>query len=285
MKTLSLVVLLLTLVFTPLKSEPALPGDNFYPGWKKAAGPRSFKKADLFNHINGAAELFLEFGFADLRVQHYRGDGHEISLELYRMENPTSALGIYLLKCGKETPLPGIPARHSADPYQFTIVKGSYFIQVNNPSGSKKLLPVMKELAVRLTQEIPTGEPVTLLSLLPSRDLLPGSEAILRGPYALQKIFFFGEGDILQLKGKHFAIAGDYKDAAPGSYTMILIPFPDRGTAVSAFRHLNSNLDSYITILKRSEQALIFKDFQAKFGSVTVEGPLLRIKVNLTKTE
>lgn len=285
MKTFGFIVLLLTLFFTPLTGEPVLPGDNFYPGWRKAAGPRFFKKADLFNHINGAAELFLEFGFEDLRVQRYRGDEQEITLELYLMETPTSALGIYLLKCGKETPLPGIPARHSVDPYQFTIVKGSHFIQVNNASGEKKLIPVMKELAVRVLQEIPTGEPVTLLNLLPTRDLLPGSKAILRGPYALQKIFFFGEGDILQLKGKHFAIAGDYKDAALGNYTMILLPFPDRDIAMSAFRHLNSNLDPYITIVKRSEKALIFKDFKAKFGSVTVEGPLMRIKVNLTKTE
>ncbi|MFC2156004.1 DUF6599 family protein [Acidobacteriota bacterium] len=285
MKTFWFIILTLTLLFTSLTGESDLPDDHFYPGWKKAAGSRSFKKADLFNHINGAAELFLEFGFADLRVQRYRGEKQEMSLELYRMENPTAALGIYLCKCGQETPLPGIPARHSADPYQFTILKGSYFIQVNNASGEKKLLPVMKELTARVVQDIPTGEPVTLLSLLPTRDLLPGSGAILRGPFALQKIFFFGEGDILQLQGKHFAVAGDYKDAVLGSYTMILIPFPDRGATMSAFRHLNSNLDSYITVVKRNEQALIFKDFKGKFGSVTIEGLLMRIKVNLAKTE
>lgn len=262
-----------------------LPGDNFFPGWKKSSKARFFKKADLFNHINGAAELFLEFGFADLQVQRYRGEKEEISLELYRMENPTAALGIYLYKCGKETPAPGISARNSADPYQFTIVKGNYFLQVNNPSGEKTMLPVMKSLAACVLEKIPAGSPVKLLNILPQRDLIPGSITIARGPYALQKIFFFGEGDILLLKGRVFAAAGDYKEGADGRYTLILIPFPNQQAAASAYMNLVTYLDPYLEILTRRETGFTFKDFQKKYGIVKVAGPFISIKVNLRKIE
>ncbi len=36
-----------------------LPPDGFAPGWAKADKPRRFQKTDLFNYINGGAELFL----------------------------------------------------------------------------------------------------------------------------------------------------------------------------------------------------------------------------------
>jgi hypothetical protein len=269
--------------FLQLKADTVLPGDDFSPGWKQAGKTRLFKKADLFNHIDGGAELFLEFGFEDLLVQRYKQDRKEITLELYRMENPTAALGIYLFKCGKETPLPAIPARNSADPYQFTIVKGNYFLQVNNPDGGDDALAVMRSLAVQVLKELPPGEPGQLLSLLPERDLLPGSVSILRGPYALQKIFFFGEGDILQLRGKVFAAAGDYEDSAGGRFNLILIPFPDPEAAGASFLNLISHLDPYIKVLERKESSFIFKDFQNKYGIVEVEGSLMRIKVNLAK--
>ena len=51
------------------------------------------------------------------------------------MSGPESALGLYLMKCGRETPLAGIPARNSSEPAQFTILKGRYFVHVNNPSA------------------------------------------------------------------------------------------------------------------------------------------------------
>jgi hypothetical protein len=278
-------ILLSVLYVMQLTAAAVLPGNNFFPGWKKSAPARFFKKADLFNHINGAAELFLEFGFEDLAVQRYMRDKEEISLELYRMENPTAALGIYLFKCGKEMPGPGIPARNSSDPYQIAIVKGSYFLHVNNPSGSRDLLPVMNALTLSVLKEIPPGEPVSLLGLLPARDLLPGSRLIIRGPYALQKLYFFGEGDILELKGRTFAIAGDYKHAAADPYTLILIPFADKTAAESAYRNLIADLDPYLNILNSKEKEFIFKDFQNKYGNVKIEGAMLRIKVNLSAAE
>lgn len=276
-------IILASISVMQLAGGTTLPGDRFYAGWRKSAPARFFKKADLFNHINGAAELFLEFGFEELGVQRYKNDQDEITLELYRMENATAALGIYLLKCGKETPEPGIPARNSGDPYQITIVKGNSFIQVNNPSGKKELLPVMTALSVSVLKEISPGEPVVLLKLLPSRDLLPGTQVILRGPYALQKLYFFGEGDILELKGRIFAIAGDYNQAEDDSYTLILIPYPDRAAAASAYRNLMTDLDSYINIIERKETAFTFKDFQNKYGTVKIGGSLMRIKVNLDR--
>lgn len=96
-----------------LASEIILPKDDFVPGWKRSGKAVAFIKADLFNYIDGGAELFLEFGFEKLSIQRYARGKSELTLEVYEMDSPESALGIYLTKCGLETPVKGIAARNS----------------------------------------------------------------------------------------------------------------------------------------------------------------------------
>ena len=51
-------------------------------------------------------------------VQKYASAGAEIAVEAYRMESAAAALGIYLLKCSRETPLAGDRRAASGDRFQ-----------------------------------------------------------------------------------------------------------------------------------------------------------------------
>jgi hypothetical protein len=84
--------------------QTILPDSGFAPGWEKSEALRTFTGQDLFNHIDGGAELFLEFGFVKLSVQAYASGKAELTLNAYEMESSASALGIYLMKMGRETP-------------------------------------------------------------------------------------------------------------------------------------------------------------------------------------
>ena len=119
------------------------------------------------------------------------------------MENEAAALGIYLLKCSKETPLPGIVERHSGDRFQIALLKNNYFIFINNFSGREDLLPVMTTLAKQVGAAIPAGAPVRELDILPAANQVPGTALLLRGPYSLQSVYTLGAGDILLLGGQN----------------------------------------------------------------------------------
>jgi len=257
-----------------------LPG-GFSPGWQKAGPPAEFQGDQLFNYIDGGAEIFLEFGFDRLLVQNYIRGNSEIALELYQMESPESALGIYLFKCGAETPIEGVPARNSSDHTQFTILKGSAFIHINNLDGSASLLPVMVDLARGLLESIPQGRAVTLQEELPEKAKVPGSERLIRGPYALQSIFTLGEGDILDLRGNIFALAADYKDQEGEPSTRLLVFYPDESRAEAAFHSLLANLDPYLKVIERRDRGFVFKDYRQKTGSVERIGRRLEIRLNL----
>jgi hypothetical protein len=278
---------LLVLAFCRLAAVPLaaldLPGAGFYPGWSPAGACEKYGPAGLYNVIDGGAELFLEMGFTDLRVQKYRGSGEEIAVEAYRMENAAAALGIYLLKCSHETPLPGIAGRHSGDRFQIAMLKGNYFVFINNFSGRDDLLPVMTVLANRVAAAIPPGAPVRELDILPAADQVPGTALLLRGPYSLQALYTLGPGDVLLLGGRIFAAAALYREAGGQSYTLIVVPYADAGQARAVFANLRRNLDSYLQVLGAGVDFFVFKDFQNTFGRAEVRGQQIIIKVKLAQ--
>ncbi|KPJ61088.1 MAG: hypothetical protein AMJ46_03760 [Latescibacteria bacterium DG_63] len=284
-------VCFLLLLFTQPAGGPAVRMDDFAPGWSISGRALRFAKSNLYDYIDGGAELFLEFGFEDLTVYRYERGEEELTLEMYRLESPEAALGIYLMKCGDETPIKGVGARNSGDRYQFNVLKGNYFVQVNSFEGSDSLIPVMVALTQRALQGIPEGDSVKLFSHLPGEGLVDGSELIVRGPYALQPIFTFGKGDVLQLKGQVFGVVGDYAlensraeesaGQAADVYTRIVIPYPDGKTALSAYENLVENLDPHLNVLDESENGFTFRDYRYKFGAVELRGATLELKVNL----
>ena len=279
-------LLIAAVLFLPLflfGQELRLPGDNLVEGWKKQENALHFRGKNLFSHINGGAELFLEFGFEDLVVQYYRKGEQEIGIEAYRMESPEAALGVYLMKCGQESPLAEIPARNSSDRFQYTVVKNNYFLLINNFKGEESLTPVMTAFTQSAVECLPPGEPVDLFSLLPEEGLSPHGRFIFRGPFALQPIFTFGKGDILQLKGRIFGVTGNYTDREENDFKRIFISYPDEDACLQAYQHLLSNLDTYITVLEKTEKGFVFSDFKGQFGIVLRQEHILDIKVNFAQ--
>jgi len=280
LRALTALILLAAAVPAPAAEFPA---DGFAPGWRRAGPVESYSPPALYNVIDGGAELFLELGFVDLRVQKYAGAGAEIAVEDYRMQSAAAALAVYLFKCGRETPLAGISARHSGDAFQIALVKNDHFVFINNFSGRGELLPVMQELARRLDESIPAGEAVAELELLPAQGRIPGSERLLRGPYSLQAVYTLGDGDVLLLEGKRFAASASYRDGELGEHALIVAAYEDEAVAARAFAVLSGRLDPYLKVVERSGSGFVFQDFQGLFGSAAQSGRQVRIRVNLAR--
>ena len=271
-------ILVLSLPVVP----QTLPGDGFAVGWKKSAPLRTFISQDLFNHIDGGAELFLEFGFARLFVQAYGNGSSELTVAVYEMENASSALGIYLMKMGKETPFPEIAVRNSSEDAQLTILKGRYFIQIDNFSDKPAPRGTAVSLAKALLSKLPDEKPLPVLERLPAEYRVAGSERLIRGPYGLQPYFTFGEGDILQLNGKIYAALAEYGGADGSKYNRLIVPYPDPAAAASALEFLRANLDTYLKIVETTAAGFSFVDFQKKYGTVALDGSILDIRFKMT---
>jgi len=277
-----LIILLSSFFSHNLTAQVTLPSEDYIQGWKKADNPLHFQKENLFDYINGGAEIFHEFGFKDLSVQSYKNGEEEIVLELYQMESLESALAIYLTRKGKENPIEGISVRNTGNRYQFTILHGNYLIQVSNFSGNEKLIPVMTKLVQPVLAEIPPKKYSKIFKDLPKENLVKGSERLIRGIYSIQPIYTFGYGDILQLDGEIFGLVGDYK-FKKDSFTLLLISYPSEEKSRSVLTSLINNLDPYLKILSKWQDGFIFEDYQNKYGIVERDKENLSFKIKLTK--
>jgi hypothetical protein len=262
---------------------PPIPAPGFAAGWTKAGPLKTFTGQDLFNQIDGGAELFLEFGFVRLRVQAYARGKAELTLNAYEMEDPASALGIYLMKMGKETPFSEIAARNSAEDVQMTILKGRYFVQVDNLGDAPASRADAAALANTFLAGVIEETAATPLDLLPAEGRVPGSDRLIRGPYGLQPYFTFGEGDILSQGGRILAALGEYRMPDGTSFTRLIVPYPNGEAAAAALTHLKANLDQYIKVASDRPDGLDFVDFQGKKGSVSRSGSVLDLRFRIAR--
>ncbi|OQX86122.1 hypothetical protein B6D60_06770 [candidate division KSB1 bacterium 4484_87] len=282
----SLLAIVANILFLQVLICSAMPVDSLIflqkkiNGWERQESPQYFTGAALFNHIDGGAELFHEFGFRQLSVLNFQKDSLEVSLEIYEMENPTAALGIYLLKCGKETPITAVHSRNSGNYLQITAVKNRYFLQLNNFSGRQETLDELASLLNPILDSIDETPRIPLLAYLPQENIIPGSIFIFRGTYALEPIFTFGDGDIFQLNGKIFGIGADF-DSAGVRFMQMVIPYPDSIHAQNAFQNFINFRDPYLKIIEQHSDFIKFMDFQSKPGSVRLKNENILIKINL----
>ena len=110
------VALAATISASSRADELRLPDDSGIPRWSRTGKARHYRGKNLYGYIDGGAELFLELGFQELVLQKYRAGRSELAVEAYRMDSPESALAVYLAKCGKETPAPGLDGNLMLNP-------------------------------------------------------------------------------------------------------------------------------------------------------------------------
>ena len=261
----------------PATVDP-FPPDGFQGVWKRGERLR-FSGPELYSHVDGGAEVFLELGFDLLEVQRYASPAGEVAVELYRMTDPTAALGVYLLKCGSETRDPGLTDRHTLNPYQLQLVRGSVYLSVNRTAGEPSAADLgafARDVAARL----PGGDGAAVLALLPTDGRVAGSERIVRGPFTLQEVVTLGEGDVLQLGGKVTAVAADFT-GPEGTSTRLVAAYPDQAAASGAFANLRQHLDPYLEVAVQSADRLVFRDHAGRFGVVERLADRLELEANL----
>ncbi|MGD1146629.1 MAG: DUF6599 family protein [Thermoanaerobaculaceae bacterium] len=261
------------------------PSSGSLKGWNPEGPAKVFAGSGLYGHIDGGAEIFFEFGFEELTVQRYSNGRGSIDVEIYRMTDPTAALGIYLQRCGNRCEEPvihrGFPTYTSWGRTQFMASQNRFLVIITADSGDQRTVTALSAFASDVARRLPPGRPPDPGDRLPPGSVT-GSVRVIRGPLALQAIITLGEGDVLQLRSTVTAIAADYATASgQPACTLILVDYPDQAAAITAFAHLRGNLDPEIRVLGGDEQAFVFRDYGGKFGSAVVTDRRLTLRLNL----
>ena len=239
---------------------------------------RVFRGAELYGHIDGGAEVFLELGFERLEVLDYSDGRDELQLEAYRMSDSAAALGIFLLRGGALEPASS-GVRVTSNRFQTQIQRGRLVAIITNSTGNERLATAMASLAQELAATTPAEEDPAVVALLPVDGRVVGSERIIRGPVTLATLVTLGEGDVLSLAGTVTAVAADVRTAGETS-TVVVVPYPDGALAATALAALPARLDRSWSRTGAPEGVSLFADSAGRRLTVTREGPSLLLRLS-----
>jgi len=168
------------------------------PGFVLTTEERVYEPSNLWDFIDGAADLFVSYGFLDLHIAYYRSnDGAEIKAEVYRHDTPENAFGMYSQERSPGLNFVNVGTQGYAEEGIVNFLAGQHYVKLSSNQTGRALQDSMLAIARKLATAI--GQSVTwpkALALLPVEGRVPNSEqyiaesylgyTFLRGAYTAQ---------------------------------------------------------------------------------------------------
>lgn len=212
-------------------SERELDFPDAIGDWKLGGDPQVFKGDDLYLYINGGAELYHEYGFAEISVADYARGEDAVAVEAYRMTG--NAYGIFSILRGDDDEVVDVGCGGIWSDYFLLFWSDSYLVAITAQSEFDDNRTHLLSIAEALARGLSAWEiPPELLQLLPEQDRQPGSEKYMVGPLALQNVM---PKAAELFSGYEEAASALYAEAGGEKCRLLLLRWADVETALSAF--------------------------------------------------
>ncbi len=213
------ILLLLSVASMAVFAESAvtdfIPEPDFAPGWKWDFEPEVYVPDNLYEYINGEAELYNSYTFEKMVTGSYvnsRDDMQTITVDIYDMGSPLDAFGIYSRFRRPGLEFAEIGGEAIVSEYNVRFYKGQYFVQVNSGSREDEMQVLVRDLANDIAAELPGADSPDELTLLPQ----PGQQ-----PHTLT----YHTSGFMGLEAFNNALAADY--VVPGDTLMVFVILAD----------------------------------------------------------
>jgi hypothetical protein len=196
-----------------------------------------YRGGALAGYINGGAELYREYGFAELAVQEVRGEGGGVTAEIFRMADPVAAFGVFSAHRPACVPVDSTLPFSCSGKTSMQFAAGPYFVRLMG-RGSMTSSGPLRTLALAIAGRIP-GRIDPVPPVFRSSVFARQSTSIrgVRGPLGLQAVaperaetlegLFPAEVFLLSLEGKD------------GSLTAGVVRFADKERTTEFLRRYN----------------------------------------------
>lgn len=202
----------------PASSSPGtISGPSFpeIPGWTRSPEVASYHPGNLYEYINGAADLFLSFDFQELRTTEYQGKtGTSITVDLYRFPSPRLAFGMYSQEKPALGPFLKIGTHGYLDLPNLNFLAGEYYVKLSSYGLGANAASALESFARHVAAALGNPGPLPReLAIFPPDSKIPESER-------------FSAKNFLGYEFLHSAFTADYQDAGT-SFKLFLIEGAD----------------------------------------------------------
>lgn len=162
-------------------------------GWSFASPPGDsvYTPDNLWDIIDGAAELFLSYGFVDLRIGEYTDTaGTDVRVELYRHTSGANAFGMYSQERNPGYQFMEIGTQGYVENKVLNFLCGAYYVKISSHRGGKEGKEAMVLIGRRIVEHLrqASGWPAAL-ALLPAGQRLSNTESYIAENFLGYRIF------------------------------------------------------------------------------------------------
>jgi hypothetical protein len=216
--------------------EISLPAEAV--GWMWDNKEMEYNPKSLFDYMDGAAELYLAYGFQSLRVRKFeKSTQPPITLELYEMASSEDAYGLFSFDRQDEAVGIGQGSEFGGGLLRFW--KGKYFVSIyadGEGAEVESAILTTGRATADLIQEM--GPEPKLLDFIPGKDLglVDRSVRYLKSHILLNQRFFIAHQNILNLNRRTEAVLAQYTREKEKTH-LLLIRYPNVKEAEDAYQN------------------------------------------------
>ena len=210
-------------------------------GWKWDGKEKTYNSRTLFDYINGAAELYLAYGFQGLQVRRFEKAGAPpINLEIFTLASSEDAYGVFSFEHQDEPAGIGQGSEFGGGLLRFW--KGKHFASVYAEGEGEGVEAAILSVGKSAAQAIPqTGPEPGIIQVLPGREfgLVERSTRYLKSHVLLNQRFFIAHQNILNLNRNTEAVLATYLQVNKQKIQLLLIRYPssqEGGAALLSFK-------------------------------------------------
>jgi hypothetical protein len=210
-----------------------LPGPGEAGVWYRPDSVRVFAGEELFDFIDGGADIYFEYGFRQVVSADYRNiKKTSVKVEIYEMIDDGAAYGMYSINRDSQGKTVRIGNEGTLNEYYLVFWKGRYLAFISSDDTTGETLEGILTLAESVDKKIEIqGKKPELAAVLPAKNLQ--SEKYVRGILGLSSVYDF---DTKNIFGVREGIIGEYK-----GYRVFLIRYETDNDAVKWYGSAREN--------------------------------------------
>jgi hypothetical protein len=188
---------------------------------------------DLYDYINGGAELYLSYGLSGMTGCKYNGEGlPQITIEVYEMTEPKNAFGVYTQSRDREELNYGQGSQTFDDFILFW--KDKYFVVITSHKSTTESREAIKHLAALVEESIPEeGDLPGIIDYLPSEGMVEGGFIYFHHYIWLNAFIFIADYNIVNISDETDAVIAKYGDVDERCY-LLMVDYPTNEDAQAA---------------------------------------------------
>lgn len=183
--TLFLLLLNIPKVIAGSVSEKLLPQSTGVTGWQLAGDYYHYLPENLYNYINGAADLFISYGFVKLVGAEYASKSSKqeyLTVDIYDLGNKLNAFGVFQSKRDPESKSLKIGSGSFGSEKYIFFYKDRFYVEIQAVVSNDK----SKDITMTMAQKVVSGisgdsAPPSELNYLPDTGRVSGSEMYITG--------------------------------------------------------------------------------------------------------